>query len=651
MAGKSYPATTEVEAEAARWFFQNSDDLFIVMRRGVVTWVNPTWTRLTGWAIEDVVGRPLTDFSHPDEADLIAKAIRTLQKKGRSSAEHRLRAKSGDWVWVRSQSTRPEEGAALVVSQDISEERQRDESRQATLRTNQLLRTAAGIFAWKFDPDTGIYTVDPDLSRPPVSGAPATVHEDGSRTVTTEAMVSQIHPEDRLPMLTAFARTVETGEEHVVVYRHWYPDGNIWATLRAAWRGMRQLPSGKWEVFGVTHDMTEVAMARDQALRGEEAAQAAAEAKARFLANMSHEIRTPMNGVLGVLHLLKREPLSESGRKLLSEALGCGSMLSELLNDIIDFSKIEAGRLELTPEPVDATALLSGVVNLQRPEAEAKGLYLRAVIAPDVGWVSIDPVRLRQILFNLIGNAVKFTLAGGVEVRLTVKGKGAGQRLRIEVEDTGVGIPEDAHESLFERFHQGDDSTTRRFGGSGLGLAITEKLARLMDGFIDFSSREGQGSVFWVELPAPVTEPVAGTPEPFTRLLEGLKVLVVEDNGTNRLIATKMLENLGAVVETADNGMEGVEAVGRAAFDLIFMDVQMPVMDGVEATRRIRDMGGPMSLAPIVAMTANALAHQQAAYIAAGMNGAVAKPLTPATLVAEISAVLGPQLKAGAAAA
>ena len=172
-----------------------------------------------------------------------------------------------------------------------------------------------------------------------------------------------------------------------------------------------------------------------------------------------------------------------------------------------------------------------------------------------------------------------------------------------------------------------------------------------MGGFIDFRSREGEGSVFCIELPAPAAEPAAHTEEPLAPLLNGLKVLVVEDNGTNRIIATKMLEHLGAVVETADNGMHGVEAVRRSAFDLIFMDVQMPVMDGVEATRLIREMDGPMSRAPIVAMTANALAHQQASYIAAGMNGAVAKPLSPAALVSGIAAVLGAPPKAKSAAA
>ena len=629
-----------LEAEAARWFFQNSDELFVVMRRGVIAWANPTWTTLLGWAPEETVGRPLTDFAHPDEEQLIADAIRRLQTENNSSAEHRLRAKDGGFRWFRSRSTRPYEGGALIVSVDISDERRRLADRQVKQRANALLRTAAGIFAWSFNPDTGIYTVDPDLSRPAVPGTPATVHPDGTRTMTMQEMTEQIYPDDRAELTTAFFHTITTGEQQIVVYRHWSPEHGLWATLRAAWLGMRQLPSGKWEVFGITHDMTEVAIARDQALRGERAAQTAAEAKSQFLANMSHEIRTPMNGVLGVLHLLKQEALSEEGQRLLDEALGCGSMLSELLNDIIDFSKIDAGRLELAAEAVDPGAIMAGVVELLRPQAEAKELHLRAIKTNNVSWARLDPVRLRQILFNLIGNAVKFTLKGGVEVRLSMQGQGEAQRLRIEVADTGVGIPLEAQANLFERFRQGDGSTTRRFGGSGLGLAITQRLAGLMDGDIGFESRPGEGSAFHVEIAAPACAAPVSSDAAEGQLLQGLRALVVEDNATNRLIATKMLEQLGATVETALDGQQGVEAVARGDFDLIFMDVQMPVMDGVEATRHIRAMPGAAGQIPIIAMSANAMAHQQASYITAGMNGSIAKPLSPSAMISEITAVL-----------
>ena len=286
--------------------------------------------------------------------------------------------------------------------------------------------------------------------------------------------------------------------------------------------------------------------------------------------------------------------------------------------------------------------MLESVAGLLRPQAEAGGLWLRVHAEPSQDWVAIDPVRLRQILFNLIGNAVKFTITGGVDTQLVRVERDGALRLRFEISDSGVGITEEAQAELFQRFHQADGSTTRRFGGSGLGLAISRRLAELMGGEIGMRSRPGEGSTFWVEIDADrVAQPEALTATPGA-LLQGLKVLVVEDNPTNRLIATRMLEQLGAQVETAEDGRLGVEAVTHAAFDLIFMDVQMPVMDGVEATRVIRAMGGPAAATPILAITANAMAHQTESYLAAGMNGVVSKPMSPTNLITRIMALLAP---------
>jgi signal transduction histidine kinase/CheY-like chemotaxis protein len=375
-------------------------------------------------------------------------------------------------------------------------------------------------------------------------------------------------------------------------------------------------------------------------VEAERAAQAAAEAKSQFLANMSHEIRTPMNGVLGVLHLLEQENLSEEGRYLLDEASNCGRMLAQLLNDVIDFSRIEAGRLELSPEPLDAGQVLRSVAGLLRPNATTKGLTLRASVPDGPVWIHADPVRLRQALFNLIGNAVKFTNDGHVEVRLTVAGEGELLNLRFEIEDTGVGIPEAVQATLFRRFQQADGSTSRRFGGSGLGLAITRRLAELMDGEVGFVSREGEGSTFWFGITAPAAEPVKALAEPPAPALTGLHVLLVEDNPTNRLVASKMLEAMGVRVTMAADGQLGVEAALGSRPDLILMDVQMPVMDGLEATRAIRALDGDVAKVPIVGLTANAMSHQQRAYLEAGMSGVVAKPISPAALIAEIARVM-----------
>ncbi|MBO9557267.1 MAG: PAS domain S-box protein [Caulobacter sp.] len=392
------------------------------------------------------------------------------------------------------------------------------------------------------------------------------------------------------------------------------------------------------KAFGLILDIDEKKRAELALVEAERAAQAANEAKAQFLANMSHEIRTPMNGVLGVMHLLKREKLPGEADNLLGEALACGRMLSTLLDDVIDFSRIEAGRLDVTQEAVDPSELAASVARLLRGQAEHKGLELK-VDAPDLGLILTDPSRLRQALFNLVGNAVKFTLSGSVTLKVR-RLEGGDPRVAFEVIDTGVGIAAEAQARLFERFQQADASTTRRFGGSGLGLAITRRLAQMMGGEVVFTSREGVGSTFLLTIAAPPAQARAAEAEIADGLLQGLKILVVEDNATNRLVARRILEQLGAHVETAEDGLDGVTTAARG-FDLILMDVQMPGIDGLEAARRIRKLPGPAAKTPIIALTANVLSHQRAAYLAAGMDGVAAKPIAPAALIAEIVRLAG----------
>ncbi|MBO9558434.1 MAG: response regulator [Caulobacter sp.] len=626
------PGGPSIEQAAADWFFESSLDMFVVLENDAVVRVNPAWTTLTGWTPDETLGRPIRDFFHLHDTETIRGIGATLRAEGEARSEHRLARKGGGWLWVRSQTKMLPDVAGgealLIVFQDFTEDRARRIERQQSERANELLRNTAGVYVWRFDPRKGIYVFEQDI---PTPSSP----QGGVRTMTIQEMTASIHAEDRQMVWEAFSHTLATGDHSLLTYRYLDPANQSWVWMRAAWRGVRGSSAKSWDVIGISQDVTELVAARDAAL-------GAAEAKAQFLANMSHEIRTPMNGVLGVMHLLKREKLSEDGRRLLNEALGCGAMLSELLNDIIDFSKIEAGKLELNPEPIDPAALLRSVADLLRPQAKQKGLTLDVVVDPGVGWVGADPLRLRQGLFNLLGNAVKFTLEGGVQARLTTAGPPAQPRLRFEIQDTGVGIDQTTADGLFQRFSQADGSTTRRFGGAGLGLAITRRLAILMGGDVGFTSPPEGGSLFWLEIAAPPASETAAPIEADTALLAGLRVLIVEDNATNRLIAGRLLEAMGAVVETADDGVQGLEAVERAdtGFDLIFMDIQMPGMDGVEATRRIRALGGEASSTPIIAMTANALAHQQASYLAAGMNGAVAKPLSPTALIQAIGAAL-----------
>jgi len=623
------PANTDdIEAEAARWFFASSDDIFLVLQGRIVQRVNPTWTRLTGWDASEIVGRDITDFVHPLDQAKIEDTIRTLIEQRRADCEHRIVCKSGDWLWFRSRSKLKDDGVALLVLQNTTDVRLRERDAAEAARTRDILREEAGVFVWRFDPSTAQYAVDSDLTRVGAPGA------SGRRILSVHEMTAEVHPDDQRRITEAFLASVASGEPRVLEYRHFRAEDGGWASVRAAWRGIRKQASGGWEILGLTQDVSALADARDAALQ-------AAEVKAQFLANMSHEIRTPMNGVLGVLHLLRKEPLSADGRRLLDEALGCGAMLSELLNDVIDFSRLEAGKIELSPEPVQPARLLDSVIAMLDPQAKAKGLTLK-VAGADSDWVMVDPVRLRQILFNLIGNAVKFTATGGVAAKMSRQGSDDRGRLQFEITDSGIGIEPGEQQSLFDRFRQADGSATRRFGGAGLGLSIARGLAEQMGGTITVSSAPGEGSTFRVEIAAPVCAAPkdVAEPEEDNLPLDGLRALVVEDNATNRTIVTRMLEQLGVRMTVAHDGVEGLEAARSQVFDLILMDIQMPRMDGVAATAAIRDLPAPSGQTPIIAMTANAMSHQIDSYLAAGMNNWISKPISPAALLQAIAQTL-----------
>jgi PAS domain S-box-containing protein len=610
------------DGEAAGWFFENALDIFVVLHEGVVVSANPAWYAFTGYTPEETLGRPCWDFTHPDEREALTALVAQVLEHGSGGGEHRCLTASGEWRWNRSRAKRTSDGRTLLALTDITEEREAAAYGEEVTRVAELLGMQAGVFIWRFDVEAGEYDLNP--LRAPMSVPRPRVPRDAFRLT--------IHPEDLARVDAAWAKVLATGEGREITYRHW-GENQSWRRLRTAWLGVAPQAGGQWDVLGITQDITELSEARDAAL-------AAAEAKTQFLANMSHEIRTPMNGVLGVLHLLQADVLTPGARTLVNEALASGATLAQVLNDIIDFSKIEGGRLDMAPQPTEIAREVEVVIGMLRPDAEGHGLSLTLDCAPDVGWGDLDPVRLRQIAFNLVGNAVKFTRRGGVAVRVTAAGAGAARRIRLEVEDTGVGVPPEAQAHLFDGFQQADGSNTRQFGGAGLGLAITRALAERMGGGIGFTSRVGVGSTFWVDLQAPACR--AARAKPGERWLEGLRVLVVEDNPTNRLIATRMLAELGAQAVTAENGAEGVERACAEPFDLIFMDIQMPVMDGIAATREIRALSGPAGRTPILAVTANVLPRQVEAYLQAGMDGCVAKPVSPAALMAEIARLAAP---------
>jgi signal transduction histidine kinase len=707
------------------WMAAATPDLIIVA-------ANAAWRR--GFGADAAIGRALGEFlsqsvmasfaagERPDAPPLILVGDLTL--------EVRL-DRSGDLV--------------MAVLADVTVRAAAEAAQKAAKRARGYLLDAAGVAGVHYDPDTDTNTLTEEFAE--IFGAGV--------TFTTEELHRATPPQDSVRLREAAERVFTRGVAEDLEVRSANADGG-WKRLRVLMRPGRRLPSGRFEVFSLSQDVTALAEARDRAqakarqldlaLRaanagvfeidfvnrtvdcspgfvrmvgrdftfeeatiatpifetpdleafeamretwgdgrtlemrivreGEErwvriysdvlrdpdgsrlhsvglmldiddakrqelalqaaqaAAEAATEAKSRFLASMSHEIRTPMNGVVGVLHLLKNEPVSDDGRRLLDEALVCSDMLSQLINDVLDFSKIEAGKLEIAPEPSSTRAALEGVIALLRSQAEAKGIELRGEVEPGLDWAMVDPVRLRQCLFNLVGNAVKFTDSGEVVTRLSRAGPG---RLRLEVADTGPGVPLEARSRLFQRFEQVDGPNGRAFGGTGLGLAITRNLVELMDGKIGVHGNDPQGSVFWLEIAAPpAAAPAAEAELGAEASLEGLRVLLVDDNRTNRLIGAKVLEALGAAPVLAEDGAQAIEAVRREPLDLVLMDINMPVMDGLEAVRHIRSLPGGVGDLPVLALTANVMAHQRESYLAAGMDGVVGKPFSPAELLREV---------------
>ncbi len=497
-----------------------------------------------------------------------------------------------------------------------SEERMR--AIVSTMHDGVVMQGPDGAIIWNNEGAERILGTSAEQLRTPNKTHWAGLAEDG-RTL----------PREQYPSMVA----LRTGHGvHDVVMGVENPAGRRWVRINSE-PLIEPGAERAWAVVTSFVDITELKQREEELRAAHDVAQRAVKVQGEFLATMSHELRTPMNGVIGMSELLLAEgPRDELQARRLTTIRESGAALLTIINDILDYSKIEAGGRTLLSTAFRPGDVVDGVRALLAPVAAAKELVLEYDEGTAPPAVFADLEATRQVLLNLVSNALKFTGHGAVKVRVTQEA----QRCRVAVIDTGLGIAPEHLPRLFQRFSQAEASTTRRFGGTGLGLAISRRLVEGMGGTIGAESQVGVGSTFWFTLPlppegmVPVTNlvPRLAAPQP----MRALKVLLVEDNPINQRVADGMLKRLGHAVVLAENGREAVEAAQERDFDLVLMDIHMPEMDGLEATRSLRAMGGALARLPIVALTASAMTEERQACFDAGMDEVLTKPLTLATL-------------------
>lgn len=597
---------------------------------------------------------------HPEDVHGLrtALAAHLKGKTPRLEHEYRYSGTDGSWRWVRQYGMalrRPSGRAYRLVgaTADITDIKQREVDLQAARAETE--RTRAHMQALLDNMYDGVGSAEADGTYITSNKAMFELVNIPRETIVALGTMQNIwrhQYEERL-----VPRIAATADEHVAAQMELFnrADGSQQVRQRpdGSWveRCFRKMPDGSRLV--VVRDITELkqretdlARERDAAETARIEAEAANQAKSTFLATMSHEIRTPMNGVLGMLEVLEHQGITESQRAIVATMRSSASALLRIIDDVLDFSKIEAGRLELEETPFSLSGLVSGTVDALQPQATARGLRLMAELAPSSADSLIgDPVRVRQILFNLVGNALKFTQEGSVHVRAATSPLGEGRhRVTLTVADTGIGIGEAERARLFQPFSQADSSTTRRFGGTGLGLSIVRRLAQLMDGEVKVRSRPGKGSAFTVMLhlnavPAGQPEPAA-PPRPLLAAGEvSGHLLVVDDHPVNRQVLVSQLGLLGLTADTAVDGMEALSLWRPGRYAAVLADMHMPRMDGYALTAEIRarEAAAGVGRTPIVAVTANAMRGEAERCLESGLDGYLTKPVALARLCATLS--------------
>jgi PAS domain S-box-containing protein len=572
-------------------------------------------------------------------------ALRTIVERARTPGGHVWRRYRPNGMVVEIRGAPMIGGGIVMVYVDITEQEQAQRALNESEERQKRALDATGLVLWEFNGETGEVRLSENWAQ--LMGLPRAV------TVTTaEDLLASVPAEHRQPLQDAFVSTL-TGEtdgyatEHPVVTAK---GETIWI-LSSGQVTHRGEDGRVLRITGTNRDITRRKAMEDGIRAAKEAAEQASRAKTEFLSTISHEIRTPLNGVLGMLELLQSSPLRPEDRERLDVADTSARQLLELINDLLDIGKIEAGQVELEALPTAMPEFVEELASVYGARARAKGLEFVSTVAPETPRVVVcDPVRVRQVMGNLLSNAIKFTERG--RVTLHVEPAGPSGQLAFSVKDSGIGLSKEGIGKLFKRFSQADSSTTRKYGGTGLGLSIVKQLAELMGGRVEVRSTEGEGSTFTCLLPLPASDAEVekvdrGAALPV--LPGGLRILVAEDNPVNQVVVRGLLGQLALEdVTIANDGAQAVQLAKEGAFDVLFMDCLMPVMDGYQATRELRAAGYRR---PIVALTANASASERDKCMAAGMDGFVTKPVSARALADAVLSATGarPQAEAPAA--
>ncbi len=632
---------------------QTGESIAITNLDARLEYVNTAFLRITGYTREEVLGQNPKVLHSGKTPKATYDALWAALREGRSWEGEFINRRKDGGEYIESANITPlrqPDGRIthyVATKRDITERKQAEALLMERVALREQLSSIAYaapgvIYSFRLHPDGGISLPYASPRMRDIYGlAPEALVEN------CQPVFDLILPEDLERVresITQSARTLGLWREQ---WRIRHPEsGVIW--LEGISNPVREA-GGAILWHGFLHDITDRKRAELELDDARRHALAASQAKSEFLANMSHEIRTPMNAILGLTQILERDDLSDDQRNLLRQISASGHALLHLIDDILDLSKIEAGQLQLTSQAFSLNALLDGVAGLLGPSARAKGLTLTLQGPPEpAASLMGDELRIRQVLVNLIGNAIKFTPQGRVDVRVELLAAAAtatAVRLRGEVADTGIGIAPEAQAQLFRPFTQAEAGTTRQFGGTGLGLSISKRLLEVMGGTIGVTSAPGAGSRFWFELPLQRTSPeesvspaTASAPAPVKAQgprLTGLRVLAVDDNRINLFMLERALHLEGASVVLAIDGQQAVQtlAANPRGFDAVLMDVQMPVMDGLTATRAIRADAALAGL-PIIALTAGVMAEEREAALAAGVNDFLPKPLELERMVA-----------------